>query len=71
MYAYLHLLIVGDAPVGVLDDDEGSVLLLLEQQHALEDPVQVELEALVQLIHLPLHLVADVFHLRLTRRWRR
>lgn len=60
---YLHFLLVCDRAVGIFHYHEGRVLLFFKQEHALEHPVQVELQALVQLVHLPLYLVPDLLHL--------
>mmetsp|Transcript_12988 Transcript_12988/g.30644 ORF Transcript_12988/g.30644 Transcript_12988/m.30644 type:complete len:305 (+) Transcript_12988:1043-1957(+) len=56
----LGLLGVAHLAVLPLLHHQGGVLLLLEEEHRLEDPVQLELERLVQLVHLPFHLLPEL-----------
>mmetsp|Transcript_8937 Transcript_8937/g.20094 ORF Transcript_8937/g.20094 Transcript_8937/m.20094 type:complete len:202 (+) Transcript_8937:1148-1753(+) len=47
---------------GSLRDGHGSVLLLLEQKHGAKDTINLQLERLVKLVHLPLHRVSQFQH---------
>lgn len=52
----LELLLDRVSPIAVVLHHQGSVLLLLQQQQGLEDPVNVDLQQPVELVHLGLHL---------------
>lgn len=52
----LELLLEAVASLAVVLDHQRGVLLLLQQQKSLEHAVDVDLQQLVQLVHLRLHL---------------
>eukprot|EP01033_Poteriospumella_lacustris_P004916 gene4916-gene5410 len=58
-----HLLLIRYASIGMFFDDQRGVFLLLQQQHRTEDPIQIQFQRLVQLVHFPLHLQPQFFHL--------